>query len=398
MSIVDSKSASRAGGEVERESIASVAMPRLADFIRLASRDIVAEWCRFAGALLPAEHIQQRPEFEDNARSLLEAVCIDMALAQSPQERHTRSLGKVRRGSKGLTDDLSRSAALHGALRHAAGHDVRGVAAEFRALRAAILRRWGDQADRDVQRALQDSMRLHEAIDQALAASIAAHAAEAERVRLLFLGVVTHDLRSPLQAVSLSGEILSHCRIDARARRAVDTIASSTRRMTRLIDQLLDFSAVSLTGRLALQLVETDLVTICHTAVDEVVEGTGRPVELATCERASGTWDEQRLEQLVVNLVGNAVEHGDRGTPVRVTLECDETAVTLSVHNGGSIPPGLLPLIFEPLLSGDPDGPRRRHCGLGLFIVQEVAVAHGGAISVHSTPQDGTTFVLRLPR
>jgi signal transduction histidine kinase len=117
----------------------------------------------------------------------------------------------------------------------------------------------------------------------------------------------------------------------------------------------------------------------------------------------SGEWDTDRLRQAISNLVGNAVQHGDKNAPIDVTLTADATVVTVMIHNGGTpIGPGELPQIFEPLVRGSsaelPKLNRPRSIGLGLYIAREVARSHGGTIDVTSTHEAGTAFTVRLPR
>ena len=110
-----------------------------------------------------------------------------------------------------------------------------------------------------------------------------------------------------------------------------------------------------------------------------------------------GHWDTDRLAQVVWNLVGNAIQHGDR-TPVTLTVEEAGDAVMMTVHNGGTpIPPHVLASIFEPLARGR--GENGGHSiGLGLFIVRAIVLAHGGEIDVTSSREHGTTFTARLPK
>ena len=114
-----------------------------------------------------------------------------------------------------------------------------------------------------------------------------------------------------------------------------------------------------------------------------------------------GEWDCDRLSQALTNLVGNAVQHGSAGTPIKVTARGLENQLTLSVHNEGSpIPADLQGAIFE---EGHRPGVRaqahdRRHLGLGLYIVDQIVAAHGGTVAVDSAPGNGTTFTVRLPR
>jgi signal transduction histidine kinase len=113
--------------------------------------------------------------------------------------------------------------------------------------------------------------------------------------------------------------------------------------------------------------------------------------------RAEGEWDGTRLQQLVSNLVGNALTHGDPGEPVTVTLHVDGASLEITVHNGGAIPPETLPEIFAPFVSRRANRKRTEGLGLGLYIVDQIVRGHGGTVDVRSTPEEGTTFRVRLP-
>jgi signal transduction histidine kinase len=114
-----------------------------------------------------------------------------------------------------------------------------------------------------------------------------------------------------------------------------------------------------------------------------------------------GEWDAARLAQVVSNLVDNALTHGDRDEPVRVSVDAEEAGVRLKVMNRGPVvPPELMPELFEPFRRGvvTDRASRSRGLGLGLYIVKAIVAAHGGTIDVHSTIRDGTMFSVRLPR
>jgi signal transduction histidine kinase len=117
----------------------------------------------------------------------------------------------------------------------------------------------------------------------------------------------------------------------------------------------------------------------------------------------AGTWDAHRVRQLVANLLRNAVQHGSPTEPVTLTLDgTSGDAVVLSVHNlGPPIPADVLPMIFDPLVRAPTTVQARRapgSVGLGLYIVREIAAAHGGTANLTSTPDAGTTATVRLPR
>jgi signal transduction histidine kinase len=115
----------------------------------------------------------------------------------------------------------------------------------------------------------------------------------------------------------------------------------------------------------------------------------------------SGDWDTDRLAQAVSNVIGNALEHGDRSKPVRVSIRSSDEVFTIDVQNEGTpIPPELMPRLFDPFRRGTPDGCAQPHgagLGPGLFIAQQILQTHGGRITVTSTQEAGTVVSIRLP-
>jgi signal transduction histidine kinase len=143
-------------------------------------------------------------------------------------------------------------------------------------------------------------------------------------------------------------------------------------------------------------------VQVFRHIVDELqVSNPNRELILDTEGSCWGEWDPDRLAQAVGNLVGNAVQHGSPGTPVRVALRSSPDQVVLEISNfGPPIPADVLPRIFEPFSRGEQGpGQRSQGLGLGLYIVRAILDAHGGSIDVRSTEGEGTTtFTVRLPR
>jgi sigma-B regulation protein RsbU (phosphoserine phosphatase) len=220
--------------------------------------------------------------------------------------------------------------------------------------------------------------RLNEAIDEAL-----------------IVGMVSHDLRSPLGAITAAAALLA---ASAEADRAgiAGRILTSARRMERMIADLLDVTRTRLGGAIPLKRARTDLRTVCEEVVLELQAfHTHAVVHFVSHGDVRGEWDADRLAQVVSNLVGNAIEHGGPGP---VTLEAADGGdrVTLTVHNGGEpIAKDVQATIFEPLIRGVGT---TRNIGLGLFIARAIVVAHGGEIGLTSTEQSGTTFEVVLPR
>jgi signal transduction histidine kinase len=214
------------------------------------------------------------------------------------------------------------------------------------------------------------------------------------------VAILGHDLRNPLGAISVTtGALLRRGHLDAAQRDALAVVASSAHRMARLIDNLLDFTQARRGLAIPLEPEPMSLGPACERVVHELeVSAPDRTIRISVDGDDRGEWDPSRVEQVVSNLVANALEHGDRASPVEVRVRGTGDEVSLAVHNvGPPIPAELLPELFEPFRRGPP---RRasRHIGLGLFIVQAVVAAHGGAVAVRSSAGDGTTFTVSLPR
>ena len=227
--------------------------------------------------------------------------------------------------------------------------------------------------------------------------------AEAEDRALLAeqtLGIVGHDLRNPLAAIQMAAEILGLRTLDANQQLALgERIRSSTRRANRLIADLLDFTRAR-TGRgLSLSKTLVDGHAVARDVVAELATAhPGRQLRHTEIGDARITADADRIGQALGNLISNALTYGSPDTPVTVSSEGRTHSVHFSVHNHGTpIDPGMRPTIFEPMTRGEFAG-HLRSVGLGLYIVREIATAHGGDVDYRSDEASATTFVIELPR
>jgi PAS domain S-box-containing protein len=219
-----------------------------------------------------------------------------------------------------------------------------------------------------------------------------------EQFRERLIGIVSHDLRNPLNSIVLTAELLLHREdVPTNLLAAVRRISRSAERMARMITDLLDFTRARMGGGIPLRRRPTELVELVRTTLEELeVMHPGRIVLSHEGGPYLGQWDPDRLAQVVSNLVGNALQHGAADTPVQVALRdhCPEVALTVT-NQGTPIPGALLPHIFDPFRRAELAG--RQGLGLGLYIVQQILLAHGGSISVSSSAATGTTFTVRLP-
>ncbi|MEY4576985.1 MAG: hypothetical protein RL701_1688 [Pseudomonadota bacterium] len=222
--------------------------------------------------------------------------------------------------------------------------------------------------------------------------------AETLRLNEELMAVVGHDLRNPLEVILMTAELLkSHASPDVH--KSAERLHRSGTRMRQIIDELLDVARARLGGGIPIEPRNADLAQIAKAAVAEAEAGhPGRQVQLRAEGDFCGHWDTARLEQVFSNLLGNAMRHGTGATEVQVALEADPQSVTFCVHNSGHIPPELLPRIFQPFQTSRESRAQAGGLGLGLYIVEQIVLAHDGSVAVESTAEQGTTFRVQLPR
>lgn len=214
------------------------------------------------------------------------------------------------------------------------------------------------------------------------------------------LGIVGHDLRNPLGAITMASALLLHNdKLGEANARLVARIIHSSQRMSRMITDMLDFTRARLGGGLQLSLSSIDLAEICRNAVSELELVTAVSLVCEFDGDLTGSWDGDRLYQVFSNLAGNAVDYATPGTKVVIKAFVEGADVVAQVSNlGRAIPADLLPVIFEPFRRVTvEERSAGRHLGLGLYIASQIVLAHGGTLGARSA--DGTTtFAMRLPR
>lgn len=244
-------------------------------------------------------------------------------------------------------------------------------------IRSALLLRQARRSARASQRALKEQLEFAE----------------------LLVGIVSHDLRNPLQAISMSTALLERRGdLPAESLRAVARIKSSSQRAVRLIRDLLDFTQARAGGGIPVHPEPVDLVALTQAAVDEMtLAHPGCDIVLQSAGPLAAEIDADRVTQVVSNLLSNALAYGAAGMPVSVLLRREPTTARLEVHNSGEpISPDRVGVLFEPMRRLRMDRPRTGNIGLGLFIVDSIVRAHGGSVTVHSD-ETLTRFVVTLP-
>jgi len=213
-----------------------------------------------------------------------------------------------------------------------------------------------------------------------------------------FIAVLGHDLRSPLQAISVAADALEDEATSARQQQMLAHIASGVTRMDGLINDVLDFARGRLGGGIPISLRESDtLQADLERVAAEVAIATGREdIDVQMRIEGSVVCDPGRLSQLLANLLTNAVQHGERSLPVTLRVHAASNRLTLDVHNAGCIAPDRLSTIFNPFSREKGELPRPG-LGLGIYIASEIAKSHGGILDVVSSESAGTVFTFRMP-
>jgi signal transduction histidine kinase len=219
-----------------------------------------------------------------------------------------------------------------------------------------------------------------------------------------FLGILGHDLRNPLQAITGNAALLMrYGGLSEPQLKAVNRISISADRMARMIRDILDFTRTRLGGGYALNRTWINLHDVLKQVVEELeVAHPQRRFALTLSGNGWGEWDADRVAQAASNLVGNAVQYSPPEGVVRVVARDEGERLRVEIHNEGPpIPAERLPHIFDPFVRGEQGaqaiGPRAG-LGLGLYITHEIVKAHGGLVQVRSNASEGTCFWLSLPR
>jgi two-component system NtrC family sensor kinase len=221
-----------------------------------------------------------------------------------------------------------------------------------------------------------------------------------QEVQAHLLGIVGHDLRTPLTSIKMSvTAVLRDADVPDRHRRTLERADAGVTRMSRLIDDLLDYSRARLGKGLRVVPAPTNLDLICGGVLDAARAAfPSRTLAYRHDGDGAGEWDAGRIEQVLLNLLTNAVRYGEEGRDITLSWTGAPDRKVISVHNHGvPIAPELLGHIFEPFKRGDAAGNTWGGVGLGLYIVKQIVGAHGGLVAVRSQRGAGTTFEVTLP-
>lgn len=367
---------------------------RLSDFIEADLQGLIDDWAEYALAISEEDSQLSDSQLRDSAAEILAAIAADMRDPQSAAQQEAKSRGDELNPKSGF----NHVAHLHADDRLSHGFGINDVVAEFRALRATVLRRWQKTSPGGAA-AFQEMIRFNEAIDQVLAESVRHYAYRTERIRDLFAGVLAHDLRSPLGAILNAAEVLLRDEsLPSASVRAVAFVQRGATRMKQMIDDLLIFTRSRLGDTLPVSFTPQDMGRICSDTADEVrASYPNARIDLRLAGELRGRWDGSRIGQLLANLLANAVRYGS-GQVVLEARGHDGQMTIVVANEGNPIPAHALPTLFDPLTRAST--PNRSGTaagmGLGLYICRCIAAAHHGTIGVESTER-GTSFIVHIP-
>lgn len=371
---------------------------RLALFIQENLETILQEWEDFASSLSPLNDASTA-KLRDHAKDMLGVICIDLDTFQAAQQSIDKSQGKAPDAT-----DLT-AAQAHAADRLNAGFSIEELVAEYRAMRASVLRLWQAKVKQADESGLQDMVRFNEAIDQAITESIARYSDLNRDSQNVFMAILGHDVRNPLGAISMASQLLlqddeladKHVRVARQIRRSVE-------RVNEIVSDLLDFSITHLGSGIPVSPEPLDFAVECTEIVDELrMFHPNSDIRLELEGDLKACWDRSRINQALSNLVGNAVHHGTANGTIWVSASGTGEDIVWTIQNEGKvISPEELRVMFNPAkrfaVRTAEQQNIRGNLGLGLYITLAIVEAHKGVIRVSSTEQEGTAFTVSLPR
>lgn len=372
---------------------------RLGDFILKNMESILKQWEEFANTITPPALTMDSASLRDHAELMLKTIALDLTTKQSDRERAEKSKNRAPINPKAT------AAQGHAKERLSSGFTIGQLFSEYRALRASVLHLWDKHSNEGLVTDAADITRFNEAIDQAIAESVAHYSTLLKTSQDMFLAILGHDLRNPLStAIITSMMLMRYDDVSDKVVAAATRINTSSRRMSKLITDLIDYTCTQLGSKLPIALVPTNLAKICKDIVEEQqIANPEHNILLQIDGSFDGNWDEQRISQVLSNLLGNAVQHGSSSSPIEVNLTSTKNSVIFKITNQGEpIPAQKIKHIFEPLMrhveNENADFSQKNSLGLGLYIAREIVLAHNGTLDVTSSKAKGTTFKVSLPR
>jgi signal transduction histidine kinase len=372
---------------------------RLSEFILGNMEAILQAWEDFARTIEPPALTMDDIELRDHARLMLKAIAADLTTPQTGFERAEKSQGRAPAG------EADTAAETHAEARLQSGYSVEQLVSEYRALRSSVLHLWTSQTTLGMPTDMEDVTRFNEAIDQALAESVERYAQLVKQSENMFLAILGHDLRNPLGTVITGATFIMRANdVPSKYVLAATRIFNSGQRMNKLIADLIDFTRSHLGAGIPIKPKRMNLAEVCLNVVDELrTSHPERIIDFDPGPREDLHGDDDRLAQVLSNIIGNALQHGSRHEPVSVRLSSTKDDVSIAVNNKGPvIPAKRMASVFDPMVRFAAQDSlaeaRDTSLGIGMYIARQIVVAHGGAIHVASNAVDGTTFGMTLPR
>src|SRR5215203_259689 len=375
---------------------------RLSKFITENIEKILVEWEAFAGTIQPAAETMDSLALRDHAAKILGAIAKDIETPQTEQEQTEKAQGLAP-----VLAGKQTAARTHGVLRQFSGFDLKQLGSEYRALRASVIKLWKAQLTELSDEEFKDMMLFNEAIDQALAESIASYSDAVNRSRQTFLAILGHDLQSPLNSISMGAQYLSKSKaLDAQMLDVTKHIKRSAATMNKMIKDLLEYAGAQIGKRMPVNPERANMKTVCRASLEEVQLAYPNTIfDFESSGDFSCNIDRARFQQVLSNLLNNAAKYTDYNSPVTLLVSGErQESITVQVKNyGNPIPPKSLQVIFNPLVqlssnTSDSDLYRSTSLGLGLFISREIVEGHNGTIEASSSENEGTVFSVRIPR
>lgn len=370
---------------------------KLVDFIKDHKEEISQEWIKHASVNIESAKKMKLDEIKDHITEMLDIIANDMITIQTNFEQEKKS-----HGNKSMSEEQLKAAIAHGEQRLAYGFDIGQLSSEFRALRASVLRLWEEKSREENWKSdFQEMIRFNEAIDEFWMISVQRFQKKLDESKNWFLRILGHDLRNPLTTISAANSLLKLSKnITNKDKTTLRRSDTSVKRMTELINNLLELTELRLGVGLSIKREKVDLTKIC-TNVSKAIQ-LAYPqanIILDTQGQVNGSWDALRMDQMMTNLITNAIHHGKDGGNIKVKLYNKENSAYFIIHNEGPvIPETLKDKIFENNFSkSNSSQNNERNFGLGLFIVNEIVKGHRGKIYLKSLEGEGTTFKITLP-
>jgi signal transduction histidine kinase len=353
---------------------------RVAEFLRAEQAKLTRLWESEVRRDLPALRTLARPVLLDHLPEFLDGLA-DWIDGKTEAAEHAFAL---------LVEG-------HALQRLGYGVGLETLTREYSKLRVVLVREMLQLPANDQVR--ESLVRLHEGMDRAINDAMHRYATRREEVRERFITILGHDLRDPLSTVSISANLLAvNPSLQPDQRQVATRISRACERMQRMINDVLDFARGHLGGGIPANPTLNDMGEICRAAADEA-RGASPEREITVDIRGDlrGAYDRDRVHQAITNLISNAIHHTEATVEIHAYEADDHHAVfTEVVSHGTAIPEVQRQQLFDPFAHFDGASPRKG-LGLGLYIVQQIALAHGGMCEVESN-EAATTFRIRWPR